>query len=498
MVAEDTIAGLLDDVAGTRPGQPFLRDTTGQTLTVGQVAELTRAGTRWLWECGVRPGMIVAWQLRSNVSAVLLMLSLARTAVSQVPIIHLYRRPEVAAAVKAAGADLLIHDQSASSSASPDSAALALPRDFPEQLRARKPDPDRRLTDHRSTDDRRWIFFTSGSTGGPKAVWHTDATLLCASKGFTEHVGLGQHPDERGSIVFPIGHIGGITYVASALLGNYQVLMVPKVTPRLLPQVLAQHRVTVTGASSTLYQMLLHEQLASGRTEPLVPSLRMLIGGGAACPAELHAKVRDRLGIPIVHAYGMTEAPMVCVSLAADSDEQRANSCGPPIAGSQLRIDGTGEIQIRGRNMSPGYVSRRHWTQALTPDGWFRTGDLGYLRSDGRIAVTGRLKDLIIRKGENLSPQEIESALLAHPLVDDVVVIGQPDELRGELVCAVVRRHHDHRDVTLPELCAFLDRRGLMKQKWPERLVVVDEFPLTGLGKVAKLELARVISGGPP
>ncbi|EUA51495.1 AMP-binding enzyme family protein [Mycobacterium xenopi 3993] len=107
--------------------------------------------------------------------------------------------------------------------------------------------------------------------------------------------------------------------------------------------------------------------------------------------------------------------------------------------------------------------------------------------------LTGRIKDLIIRKGENIAPDEIENELLAHPLVDDVVVLGQPDELRGELVCAVVRRSPHHRDVTLDELCSFLDERGLMKQKWPERLVIVDEYPLTGLGKVAKADLARQI-----
>jgi non-ribosomal peptide synthetase component E (peptide arylation enzyme) len=131
----------------------------------------------------------------------------------------------------------------------------------------------------------------------------------------------------------------------------------------------------------------------------------------------------------------------------------------------------------------------------VTEDGWLRTGDRGYLRPDGRIVLTGRSKDLIIRKGENIAPGEVENELLAHPLVDEVVVLGLPDDLRGELVCAVVRRSPRHRDVTLGELCAFLDERGLMKQKWPERLVIVDEFPLTGLGKVSKVDLARRIAG---
>jgi non-ribosomal peptide synthetase component E (peptide arylation enzyme) len=146
--------------------------------------------------------------------------------------------------------------------------------------------------------------------------------------------------------------------------------------------------------------------------------------------------------------------------------------------------------------VTPGYVDAGQWAAATTPDTWFRTGDQGHLRPDGRIVITGRVKDLIIRKGENIAPDEIENELLAHPLIDAVAVLGQPDSQRGELVCAVVRRSPGHRDVTLDELCGFLDQRGLMKQKWPERLVVVDEFPLTGLGKVAKSTLAEQIAGG--
>ena len=253
---------------------------------------------------------------------------------------------------------------------------------------------------------------------------------------------------------------------------------------------------TVTGASTAFYQMLLAAQIASPTIELLVPSLRMLIGGGAPCPPEVHRQVREHLRVPIVHAYGMTEAPMICVSEFTDSAEQLANSAGRPIPGSEVRISASGEIELRGGNLTPGYLQREQWVHALTADGWFRSGDRGHLRPDGRIVVTGRTKDLIIRKGENVAPDEIENELLAHPLVDEIAVLGQADELRGELVCAVVRRSSRHRDVTLDELCTFLDERGLMKQKWPERLVLVDEFPMTGLGKVAKSELAQQIAGG--
>jgi acyl-CoA synthetase (AMP-forming)/AMP-acid ligase II len=495
-VRAETVAGLLDESAANHPDRPLLLDSAGATLTVADVAALTAAGTRWLWDAGIGPGMTVAWQLPSDVSAALLMLALARSAVTQAPVLHIYRRREVYAALEVAQADILVVDESTAANAPPGVRVVTLPNDFVEQLRTLPAGPHPELDRRHSADDTRWIYFTSGTTGRPKGVRHSDATLLAAGRGYAQYLGLGEHPDEVGTIAFPIAHIGGMVYLASALAADIPVLMVPKVDADDLPRLLAEHRVTVTGASTAFYQMLLSAQTASGSSNPIIPSLRMLIGGGAACPPELHKQVREQMGVPVVHGYGMTEAAMVCVSPATDTEEQQSYSSGRPIPGSEVRISAIGEIELRGANLTPGYVDDGQWRQALTSDGWFRSGDRGYLRPDGRIVVTGRTKDLIIRKGENIAPDEIENELLAHPLVDEVAVLGRPDELRGEMVCAVVRRSPRHRDVTLDELCAFLDERGLMKQKWPESLLFVDEFPLTGLGKVAKAELAQLVSGG--
>jgi len=508
-VTRGTIAGLLDDSAAAHPDRPLLRDAAGTTLTVGEVAALTRSGTRWLHHAGVLPGMTVAWQLPSHVPAAVLMLSLARADVTQAPIIHIYREREVAAALDVAEVDILIVDETTAVNAPSGARVITLPVDFVGRLRELPARPDAALVGARKPEDIRWVYFTSGTTGWPKGVRHSDATLLAAAHGFTEHLCLGEHPDEVGTIAFPIAHIGGMVYLACALIADYPLVLIPKFAPAELPALLAQHQVTVTGGGSVVYQMLVSAQLSSGRRDPLVPSLRMLIGGGAPCPPELHRHVREHLGIPVVHAYGMTEAAMICVSRVDDTEEQQINSSGSPIPGSAVRItrycsDGTrtlllegeaGEVELSGANVTKGYLDAAQWAEAVTEDGWLRTGDRGYLRPDGRIVLTGRSKDLIIRKGENIAPGEVENELLAHPLVEEVVVLGLPDDLRGELVCAVVRRSPRHRDVTLEELCAFLDERGLMKQKWPERLVIVDEFPLTGLGKVAKADLARHIGG---
>ncbi|MEE3753150.1 class I adenylate-forming enzyme family protein [Mycobacterium intracellulare] len=489
-----SIAALLDGCASSRPDRPLLRDVTGKVLTVADVATLSRAAADWLWDAGVRPGMTVAWQMPSHVNAAVVMLALARMPVVQAPVLHLYRRREVCAAVDVAHADILLVDESTAANA-PGIPAVSVPPDLVRRLQT-LPAASSAFDGPHSPAEPRWVYFTSGTTGRPKAVQHTDATLLSAAHGYVTHLGVGAHPREVGTIAFPIAHIGGMVYLATALFGDFPVLLIPKVSADDLPRVLAEHHVTVTGASTAFYQMLLAAQMAAPTTELLMPSLRMLIGGGAACPPEVHKQVREHLRVPVVHAYGMTEAPMICVSEASDTDEQLANSAGRPIPGSEVRIGAGGEIELRGANLTPGYLQREEWAHALTADGWFRSGDRGYLRPDGRIVVTGRTKDLIIRKGENVAPDEIENELLAHPLVDEIAVLGQPDELRGELVCAVVRRSRRHRDVTLDELCTFLDERGLMKQKWPERLVLVDEFPLTGLGKIAKSELARQIAGG--
>ena len=485
-----TFAGLLDYCAARRPRRPLVVHTDGTTLSIADVANLSAAAAGWLFDAGVQPGMTVAWQFPSRIESVILMFALARMPVTQAPMIHLYRSREVAAAAEAARVDVLLADGHSTSNTPPTLTTIDVPADFITRLR-HHPKPPYQRHSPLPMSGTGWIYFTSGTTGQPKAVRHTDTTLLSAARGYLAHLGLGSHPHEMGTITFPIAHVGGSIYLATALLGDFPLLLVPKVTDE-LPQLLARHAVTVTNGTTAYYQILLDAQLAASTAAPLIPSLRMLAGGGAPCPPEVHEQVRRHLAVPILHGYGMTEGPMTCVSESADTEEQLTNSAGRPTPGTQVRIADNGEIQLRGTGVSPGYLDHHAWADATTSDGWFRSGDIGRLRPDGRIVVTGRLKDVIIRKGENIAPDEIEAELLAHPLVDAVAVVGLPDKTSGEVICAVVRRpRHGQREVTLGELCTFLDARGLMKQKWPERLVYVDDFPSTGLGKIAKAELIR-------
>ena len=175
-----------------------------------------------------------------------------------------------------------------------------------------------------------------------------------------------------------------------------------------------------------------------------------MAGGGAAKPPEVHFEVRDEIGgRGVVHGYGMTEVPMIANGSPHDTDEQLANTDGKPVEGADVRIvrldgapagpDEEGEVRVKGPMVFHGYTDPALTKEAFDEDGYFRTGDLGKLRADGHLTLTGRLKDVIVRKGENISAKEIEDLLYTHPKVVEVAVIGLPDPERGERVCAVVQ-----------------------------------------------------------
>jgi cyclohexanecarboxylate-CoA ligase len=366
-----------------------------------------------------------------------------------------------------------------------------------------------------------WVYFTSGSSGLPKGARHTDATLLAAAYGWTLQGRVGELDGDVGSMAFPVAHVGGIIYVMSQLISGFPIVLAEAFDAATI-DLFRRHTVTMSGGSTVFYTALLAAQrgLAAGSGEPdqtkgpaglaagedsadsagsrLLPSLRVLKGGGAPCPPAVYWAVRDEMGVTVAHDYGMTEVPMICVASPGDTDEQLANSDGKPIAGNEVRIvdDSAvlpagveGEIQVRGGAVCHGYTDPSLDADAFTADGWFRTGDRGQLRPDGHVEVTGRTKDLIIRKGEKIAPLELETLLIQHPAVAEVAVVGLPDDERGERVCAVLVTRSGASAPSLDEVSSFLRARGLMPQKLPEQVEVVGELPRTGLGKVAKLAL---------
>src|SRR5947209_1516918 len=291
----------------------------------------------------------------------------------------------------------------------------------------------------------RWVYYTSGTTSEPKGARHSDQTLMAGGRGLA--AALDMSSDDIGSIAFPYSHIAGPDYLLMMLSAGFAAVLIEAFVPS---EAVATYRdlgVTMCGGSTAFYQMFLGEQRKSPDTK-VIPTLRIISGGGAAKPAELFYDVKRDMGVKLVHGYGMTEIPMIAMGSPHDTDEQLANTEGKPVLGADVRIvkeDGTvagadeeGEVRVRGPVVCRGYTDPTATKEAYDADGWFRTGDVGVLRADGHLRLTGRLKDVIIRKGENISARELEDVLFNHPKVGDVAVVGLPDEERGELVCAVI------------------------------------------------------------
>jgi acyl-CoA synthetase (AMP-forming)/AMP-acid ligase II len=222
-------------------------------------------------------------------------------------------------------------------------------------------------------------------------------------------------------------------------------------------------------------------------------------GGGAPQPPQLFWDLLRETGAPIRSGYGLTEHPIVTMGALGDPPEKLAASEGRATRGTEIRIvkpggalaaaGEEGEVRVRGPHLFRGYVDAALDAEAIDEGGFLRTGDLGVLDADGYLAITGRLKDVIIRKGENVSAKEIEDHLHAHPRVGEAAVIGLPDAERGERVCAVLVLRDAGSPLELSELAAFLRGRGLANYKLPEQLELLAELPRNPSGKVLKREL---------
>jgi len=506
-----TMWGLLSARAALTPDAPMLLDDADRRVTFGECRDRAERVAAGLAALGVGEGTPVSWQLPTRIETVVISLALARLGAVQNPIIPIYREREVGFALRQTRAALFVvpgswrgFDYAAMGQ------ALAAPLDPPPGLLVaydHLPDGDPATLGAPPTgqdDPVRWIYYTSGTTSDPKGVRHTDATLLAGGRGLAG--ALAMSPADVGSIAFPFAHIGGPDYLVTVLASGFPAVLLESFVPAEAVTVFRRHGVTMAGGSTAFYVAFLNEA-RKGPGHDLVPSLRLLSGGGAPKPPEVYYEVRRELGIPVAHGYGMTEVPMICQGSPTDTDEQLATTEGAPVAGAQVRIvdeDGRpvpagvdGEVRVRGPMVCKGYTDPTLNAAAFDEDGFFRTGDVGHLSPEGHVSLTGRLKDVIIRKGENISAKEIEDVLYTHPKVADVAVVGLPDRERGERVCAVVESVVGVEPLSFEEMAAHLRAAGLMTQKIPEQLEVVDRLPRNATLKVLKYQVRDSFAGRP-
>ncbi|MFJ3232361.1 class I adenylate-forming enzyme family protein [Streptomyces sp. NPDC086787] len=474
--------------AALTPGRPvFLQGD--RTLTFGELRDRAERVAAGLYGMGVRPGTVVAWQLPTRIETALLSFALARLGAVQSPVIPFYRDRETGFALRESRAEFFAvpgtwrgfdHTEMAR--------RLGAKGVFEAYAEGGLPDGDPGVLPEPPAEGTsvRWIYWTSGTTSDPKGVLHTDRSLIAGGSCLAHALKLTER--DVGSMAFPYAHIAGPDYTVMLLLYGFPAVLFEQFA---LPGALAEYRrhgVTVAGGSTAFYSMFLAEQRKLPG-EKVIPTLRLLAGGGAPKPPELYRSVVREMDVQLTHGYGMTEVPMITMGSPDDTAENLATTEGRPPEGMEIRIV-DGEVRLRGEAVCRGYLDPAQTAEAFDTDGFLRTGDLGHLTGSGHLVLTGRSKDVIIRKGENISAKEIEDLLHRHPGVGDVAVIGLPDAERGELLCAVVETPPGATAPTLPELVAHLRSQGLSVHKLPERLEVVDSLPRNEtLRKVLKYKL---------
>ncbi len=346
------------------------------------------------------------------------------------------------------------------------------------------------------------LGFTSGTTGDLKGAIFDTEVLIATNKGLQERYDLNQ--GDRVFSCSPLGHAVGFTHALrmTFTIGS-SITLLESWDPGRAIELLHQERCTyVAAVTPFLIDMIAHPALqACGG----LPALRVFLCGGTSVPEQLVRDARTALpGTFTSPFWGMTECGGVTTCPFDAPEEKLSTTDGLPCGGMELKVvdnegntlpPGTdGELMARGPMVTRGYYRQPELTaESYLADGYFRSGDQARLDADGYVKITGRIKDLIIRGGVNISPVEIENLIFSHPKVRNVAVVGMPDPRLGERACAFVIAKGGQ-SLDLAEIQDWMARAGVAKPKWPERVEVVDELPTTPSGKVQKFRLREIIA----
>ncbi|MGI5150871.1 3-phosphoshikimate 1-carboxyvinyltransferase [Plantactinospora sp. CA-294935] len=482
-----------------------------------------------LLELGVAPGDVVAWQLPNWHEFVVLALAATRIGAVCCPLMPFFREREVESLLRRSRARVLVIcaefrgrayvAETVSVLDRPDppevthvlvvggtgplpaatggvrwqrfAEALARQRPHPATLAARAPAPDALVQ----------LLFTSGTSGEPKGVLHRMATLTRAAAMQARHLGL--TAEDRLFIPSPLAHQTGFLYGMwlGFVLGAPAVLQPIWDGPAALA---ALHRTGGTFVqAATPFLADLVEAVEDGGKPP--PALRVFVATGAAVPRALAERATRTLEAAVCGAWGSTESCLGSLSAPTDEPARAWGTDGRALRGVRLRVTdehgnvlaagAEGNFEVTSNCLFAGYLDHPEWTAAaLTPDGWYRSGDLAVIDEAGFVRITGRVKDVINRGGEKIPVAEVEQLLHGHPAVREVAIVAMPDRRLGERACAFVV---PRQPVSFAELRRFLDEHRVAKQYWPERLETVPELPRNVVGKVQKFVLRERLRDTP-
>ncbi len=497
-----TLWELISARAELSPDRRMAFDEQGRSMSFAEYRDWCERAAAGLAGRGVGEGTRVSWILPSRFESLVLAGALARLGAVQNPILPIYRQREVGFITRQSDCRLLIVPDVFRGFAYPPMAAEAVAGEDVEILVV---DPDLPSGDpavlapfRPAFEELRWLFYSSGTTADPKGAKHCDRSLSAANDGMQWSMEVSDA--DKAAVVFPITHVGGLVWLFNAMQTGVELLMVETFSPADTPRWLGEHGCTCAGAGTVFWLAYLNAQRALPDGERLLPDVRIFNGGGAPKPKTLHAEMVAAFGAPLIGGWGLTETPINTMVHVDDPDVKKAETDGRACPNVQIRVvmDGRelgpgseGELRIKGPQVCLGYLDESLDAEAFDDDGWFRTGDLGVIDDGGWVSITGRLKDIIIRKGENISAKEIEDLLFAHPSIADVAVIGVPDVASGERACAVVVTRPGLDPVAFTEMVTYLKDRRLSNHKIPEQLEFVESLPRNPSGKVLKRDLRQ-------
>ena len=343
-------------------------------------------------------------------------------------------------------------------------------------------------------DDVALLLHTSGTTSRPKQVPLTQRNLMASARTIAHFYAL--RADDISYCTMPLFHVHGLVASAfSAFAAGGSVVVPRRFAPSTFWRHVRTHGVTWFSAGPTLHQMILER--SDGEGPPT--SLRFARSCSSALSPALMARIEEALGVPVVEAYGMTEASHQMASNPLPPAQRKPGTVGVSTgveirimdrSGKTLHAGERGEVVIRGPGVTSGYLNDLGANAECFSRGWFRTGDRGSIDSDGYLRLEGRLKEMILRGGENISPYEIEEVLLSHPAVEDAICFGVDDEKYGERVGAAVVFRHGGQESELIDYC----RARLAAFKVPDKIHVLQTIPRTATGKVQRKRVGQALS----
>ena len=508
-------AGLvLDDLARRAAHDPAATavvcvDAAGadHRLSWGALDADSAAVAAWLLALGVAPGEPVAYQLPNRLEFLTITLGVLRAGATCMPLMPMFRRRELSSMLAQARARVLFVPDAFRGT---DHAALAA------GLRAELADLEHVLVlgDYAALldgaparpaappgggrpgpEDIAQLLFTSGSTGDPKGVLHRHDVLQRAADAHIAHFGL--TGEDVIYVPSPYAHQTGFLYGMwiALRLGVTQVAT-EHWDGDVGYDAIARHGVTFTQAATPFLADLVRVAGARGGAPE---AFRMFVATGASVPRELAHRAREVLGAEVGGGFGTTESCMGAGFVPGLDDERAWLTDGRALANVRLRVVDDagaelppgveGNFEIGTDTLFAGYLGRPEATAAaLSPDGWYRPGDLATLDADGYLQITGRVRDVINRGGEKVPVADIEQLLYRHPAVAEVAIVAMPDPRLGERACAYVVLAPDG-SLDFAQMQAHLDGQAVARPYWPERLELVSELPRTPSGKIQKFVL---------